>query len=185
MSDAAEASNVTKAREQLAMALACKEAGTTFYKAKDMNKAMRKYHEGHLYTKGITSKAADSNASLTAMGGMTSSPLPEELKTEIDDTHFALLNNISAIHFNNKKYERAIKYTTEVLDQQPTNKSALLRRGKSNWGFDKLQAAETDITKYLEIDPTNKSALNIKGKIDARNKEYAKQAAGMYKGMFG
>ena len=32
---------------------------------------------------------------------------------------------------------------------------------------------------------TDKSALDIKGKINARNKEYAKQAAGMYKGMFG
>ena len=51
------------------------------------------------------------------------------------------------------------KYSLKVLDQQPTNKSALLRRGKSNWGFDKLQAAETDITKYLEIDPTSKPGM--------------------------
>ena len=51
------------------------------------------------------------------------------------------------------------KYSLKVLDQQPTNKSALLRRGKSNWSFNKLQAAETDITKYLEIDPTSKSGV--------------------------
>jgi len=31
----------------------------------------------------------------------------------------------------------------------------------------------------------DKSALDIKAKINARNKEYEKKAAGMYKGMFG
>eukprot|EP00040_Diaphanoeca_grandis_P044750 m.13435 g.13435 ORF g.13435 m.13435 type:complete len:207 (-) comp9730_c0_seq1:36-656(-) len=178
------ASDIEKAKSQLAIAIKLKEEGTEFYKAKDFKKAMRKYHQGHLYSKGIGASAQDALGMLGGGGGTPSASLPKALQQEVQETHIALLNNIAAIHFNNKNYERAVTYTTDAIKKDAKNLKALLRRGRSNWALNKLQTAESDINAVLVLDPTNAQALKVRKEMDSKNKEYDTKTKAMYSNMF-
>eukprot|EP00041_Stephanoeca_diplocostata_P010990 m.177267 g.177267 ORF g.177267 m.177267 type:complete len:187 (-) comp18366_c0_seq11:305-865(-) len=177
--DAAEKAAVTL--ENLKKASDFKESGNAFYKDKELGKAMRCYHNGHLITRAMLPMSG-SEGQAGMFAGMEKTP--SKMIPEIKALHHALLNNISAIHFNHGKHDRVIKYTSDVLKDDPRNKSALQRRGKSYWELDKLDKCEADIMTLLAIDPDNKTALLVKSKIAKRVKEYAAKEKSMFKGMF-
>lgn len=67
-------------------------------------------------------------------------------------------NNRAACHQQLSNYPAVIEDTTEVLEVEPKNLKALLRRGLAFEGIEKYRSALADIREVLMIDPTVKMA---------------------------
>eukprot|EP00041_Stephanoeca_diplocostata_P010991 m.177272 g.177272 ORF g.177272 m.177272 type:complete len:137 (-) comp18366_c0_seq12:1084-1494(-) len=88
--DAAEKAAVTL--ENLKKASDFKESGNAFYKDKELGKAMRCYHNGHLITRAMLPMSG-SEGQAGMFAGMEKTP--SKMIPEIKALHHALLNNIS------------------------------------------------------------------------------------------
>jgi len=63
------------------------------------------------------------------------------------------LNNRASCHYQLRSFKQTIADCTEVLDLDPNNAKALLRRGLSYEGLEKIEQAMADMKKLQEISP--------------------------------
>merc|ERR1711991_607171 len=70
-----------------------------------------------------------------------------------DEERVALLNNRAACHFQERNFRQAIADATEVLQLEPDNLKALLRRGTAYENIEKIDPALADMKRLQELSP--------------------------------
>mmetsp|Transcript_9101 Transcript_9101/g.18628 ORF Transcript_9101/g.18628 Transcript_9101/m.18628 type:complete len:266 (+) Transcript_9101:51-848(+) len=85
-------------------------------------------------------------------------------------------NNRAACNQQLSNYHDVIDDTTEVLEHEPKNLKALLRRGLAFEGIERFRSALADIRAVLAIDPTVKIANAAQHRIGSAVRELKKQA---------
>lgn len=170
--------------DKIERAFILKSEGNDYFKANDLQSAIRKYHNALLYVKGLASR----RGTLEALGADCSvseiNEVTEERKAKIEELEFLCYNNLAASLLKKQKYERVIDYANKALELQPENTKALFRRGTAHMHIQDYLAAEKDFKKVLQVDPTEKATQRYMQQIEVyKEKELQKQKQ-MYSKMF-
>eukprot|EP00730_Choanoeca_flexa_P002561 TRINITY_DN11094_c0_g3_i2.p1 TRINITY_DN11094_c0_g3~~TRINITY_DN11094_c0_g3_i2.p1 ORF type:complete len:193 (+),score=39.97 TRINITY_DN11094_c0_g3_i2:492-1070(+) len=156
-----------------------KEEGNAALKEGNLDGATRNYHYGHLAT-----KSAMSMVDKSAFG---KDQKKTDLLTHADENyralgalHISLLNNLTVVMIKKEKWEKAITYTTQVLDVDPSNVKALMRRAKAYIKLKKINLAEKDVDLGLSIKGDDAELLRMRKYLDDVSAHYdAKQKKAM------
>lgn len=132
---------------------------------KDMSPAARLKEEGNAHFK--VGQIADALKKYEA--GIN------ELKEDERDLKIALYNNVAHCQVQLYEPKKVISACTTVLDLDPFNGKALLRRAVAYESLEKTRAAMNDFQKVLLIDPTNqlanKGAARTRNQLKAQGKD--------------
>lgn len=135
-----------------------KEEGNIHFNANVMNAALFSYTKAEDIFKYITLKNK-------------STPEAKELRV-------GLLNNISMVHFKEKKYQQSRDYATKALLVDPKNVKALYRRALVHRAEGDCHSAKADLREALKYDPKNatvqKELMAVKKEVED-DKEKAKK----------
>jgi len=101
---------------------------------------LAKLEGNDFYKKGLFPDAIESYSRAIA--------LATDPKEKVDS-----LNNRAACHYQLRSFKQVISDTTEVLDIDPNNVKALLKRGLSFESLEKIDQAFEDMRKLQEISP--------------------------------
>lgn len=72
---------------------------------------------------------------------------------ETDPENSEILNNLAVILFQEKSFEKALKYIKRALNADPGNKDAILNYADISAAMGKLSRAKPEIEAYLKINP--------------------------------
>jgi stress-induced-phosphoprotein 1 len=133
---AAEASAAVRAKRSMGRAELLKTEGNELFKAARFEDAIHKYTEAL--------NACDSMESPVAL---------------------AILNNRAACHQQLSAFGRVVDDATMVLEVEPENLKALLRRALAFEGLEKYRSALSDVRQVLAIDPTHPIANQLQHRV--------------------
>eukprot|EP00916_Digyalum_oweni_P013713 GHVL01022501.1.p1 GENE.GHVL01022501.1~~GHVL01022501.1.p1 ORF type:complete len:129 (-),score=24.45 GHVL01022501.1:1030-1416(-) len=71
-----------------------------------------------------------------------------------------------------KEYKKAIKYASDVLEDDPVNIKALYRKADALLHLDEYDQATTTITDLIQLDSSNFAALDLQRKVHTANQKY-------------
>ncbi|KAJ3081647.1 Tetratricopeptide repeat protein 9A [Quaeritorhiza haematococci] len=143
----------------------CKDKGNAQFKAGNITEALRHYHEGVLYLKGLDT------SELRAI--VPSEELAESLKVEIKKTLAACYSNMAAVNA-----------CDQVLKLDDKNAKAYFRRGQAHFASNSLDKAESDFRKAAELEPNDRGIREELKKIKDKQKEYDLKQKQEWAGMF-
>lgn len=184
--------------EKLQTALNFKNEGNELYKAKEYKKAMRKYHNGILYLKGIDNDLHGTPSFLQAASVDPDSEkkISDQMELECINANISIYNNLAACllasgeHNTEADSEKVIKYTDIVLELDDSNDKALFRKATAlkslrNYSdakdtFELLKAVLTK--KGL---PISREIIKESQECQEALKDYEMKEKAMYQNMFG
>jgi len=108
---------------------------------------------------------------------------PEDTK-KANEIKVAVYNNLAASQLKLNKPNRAITFSTKVLEIDQNNVKALFRRGKAYSTAGDLDRASDDLQKVEKLDPTDKAVQHELALLKQRNKKQDQKAAKFYSNMF-
>jgi len=124
--------------EKISSATKEKDEGNKCYSSGDLPKASYYYHRALMYLNGMV--------------GIS----PEDTK-KVNDIKIAVYNNLAASQLKLNKPNRAITFSTKVLEIDQNNVKALFRRGKAYSTVGDLDRAAEDLQKVEKLDPNDKA----------------------------
>ena len=115
----ATSQNPSKLETKLETALAYKEEGNALYKAKEYNKAARKYHNAILYMKGIDNDLHGTPAFLqsSSVNPNSDKKISKDLEEQCIKANIAIYNNLEHSNLND-----VIDGTSEPLEYYSTTR---------------------------------------------------------------
>jgi len=159
-----------------------KDAGNTFYRAKDCKKAIKKYRKACRYIEKLR----------TDMGSTE-----DEEEEEIRRVEVPCLLNMGAVYIAEKNFDDALKEMTKILEIQEDDESerdltgykqwfvkAYYRRGQCYLGKNEYGLALDDLSKARDLEPNDKGILNEIARVKKVKTEYAKKEKQMYGKLF-
>jgi len=146
-----------------------KNAGNSFYKAKNFTKAIRKYRKACNYISYLRD----------AMGSTE-----DEEEEKIRQVEVPLILNIAACMLASKQWDAAKTECEKVLDIQETNPKAIFRRGQALLGMNDFDAALEDLQKARELQPEDKGVLNEIARAKKAKLDMVKKERQLYSKMF-
>jgi len=159
-----------------------KDAGNTFYRAKDYKKAIKKYRKACRYIEKLR----------TDMGSTE-----DEEEEEIRRVEVPCLLNMGAVYIAEKNFDDALKEMTKILEIQEDDESerdltgykqwfvkAYYRRGQCYLGKNEYGLALDDLSKARDLEPNDKGILNEIARVKKVKTEYAKKEKQMYGKLF-
>ncbi|XP_057316471.1 uncharacterized protein LOC130657494 [Hydractinia symbiolongicarpus] len=152
--------------EKLIEAEKAKNAGNSFYKDGNLQKAIKKYHISLLYLKDV-----EKPSPLDKLSGTEPEEISEELLDDIFKLRCSCYNNLSAVMLKKKNYEKVITYATEVLTKESKNVKAFFRRGQAYYATKNIEKAEDDFLAIKQIDSSESCADRFFPLIDAAKKK--------------
>jgi len=109
----------------------------------------------------------------------------EELKKKKLELDISANNNLALIYLKRKDYAEATEHATKVLDIEPNNLKALLRRGQSRLYGGFLEESKADLKRAQGLDATNTAVAKLLKVVTVKHKAYVKKQQKLYAGMFG
>jgi len=159
-----------------------KNAGNTFYKAKDYKKAILKYRKACRYIEKLR----------TDMGSTE-----DEEEEEIRRVEIPICLNMGAVYIAEKNFDDALKEMSKILEIQEDDESerdltgykdwfvkAYYRRGQCYLGKNEYDLALNDLSKARDLEPNDKGILNEMARVKKVKMEYAKKEKQMYGKLF-
>jgi peptidyl-prolyl isomerase D len=146
-----------------------KSAGNHFYKAKDFNKAVRKYNKACKYIDHLRENMGSTE---------------DEEEDKIRQVEVPCCLNIAAAMIAEKKWDEAQKQCDKVIEIQEDNPKALFRRGQCHLGKRDFDLALKDLVRANELVPEDKGVLNEIARVKKAKLVYAQKEKEMYGKMF-
>jgi len=134
-------------------------------KKKEYVKALFKYKQVFLYTKGLLS-------------------LREEQKQRIKEICLISYINQAAVQMTLKNYDKAIPACNSALELDPNNVKALFRRGKIYSIKNDLDNAKKDLLKAAKLDPQDKTIREEYEKLRVKYQEHSQKQKKLYSHVF-
>merc|ERR1712129_335440 len=97
---------------------------------------------------------------------------------------FATNNNLAMIQIKLKDFATAIEKASVVLDIEPANVKALMRRGQARLENGDLDLAKKDLKKAQSLDKSNTFVAKLLKVTNARHKKHLKKQQALYANMF-
>ncbi|XP_067938596.1 tetratricopeptide repeat protein 9C-like [Watersipora subatra] len=137
----------------------CKEQGNMEYAAQDYRKAIRNYHKALLYLRSIT-QGQDSVG--TVLGMSKKEGLPQDLQTAINKLSSDCHNNLAACLMSKPQpdYDKVITYCNLVIETQPGNPKAHVRKGIALYNLKDFGNALTSLLKAKDFLGDGDSKVN-------------------------
>ncbi|XP_050723151.1 tetratricopeptide repeat protein 9C-like [Eriocheir sinensis] len=131
----------TVVKEKLVKAKEFKVKGNEHFKQQQVKKAIKSYHSGLLYLKGINQ---DLNPNKLLVPTEPPPTITKEAKAEVDSLSADLHNNIAAclLKLEPVKYERVVECCQEVTELQPNNVKGWYRLGLAHHNLRNFDAAK-------------------------------------------
>merc|ERR1712129_637960 len=108
----------------------------------------------------------------------------ELLAKEKDALVIATNNNLAMIQIKLKDFATAIEKASVVLDIEPANVKALMRRGQARFENGDLDLAKKDLKKAQSLDKSNSFVVKLLKVTNARHKKHLKKQQALYANMF-
>lgn len=109
---------------------------------------------------------------------------PEETK-EFDALKISSELNIAACKLKTGQYDEVIRCCSQVLNVDPKNVKALLRRARGHRLSDDFEASARDLKAAIEISPTNKTLRRELETLKSQQKGYRAESKRVSAAMFG
>ncbi|KAL4438419.1 hypothetical protein ABPG74_009458 [Tetrahymena malaccensis] len=97
---------------------------------------------------------------------------------------FTAYLNQATVYNKQKKWDKAIKNCTIVIEKQPKNVKAYFRRGTARMNYGFLDEAKADFQKAQELDPSNAEVINSLKIVAQKQKEANEKQKKMWGGLF-
>eukprot|EP01099_Mayorella_cantabrigiensis_P004733 TRINITY_DN3607_c0_g1_i1.p1 TRINITY_DN3607_c0_g1~~TRINITY_DN3607_c0_g1_i1.p1 ORF type:complete len:174 (-),score=48.43 TRINITY_DN3607_c0_g1_i1:61-582(-) len=167
---------MTTLSEKITIAKKKKEEGNESFKQKNYVDALKGYHFGYLYIKGLDAKnlPIPSTVELTA-----------EQRREITELSLSLFLNMAACHLQLHKYDKVIEDCNKALGLSPENEKALFRQGQAYLALNDLEKAEINFEKVLKTSPNDHVVHNEFKRLRTKQKEADQQQKKVFAAMFG
>lgn len=146
-----------------------KNAGNSFYKERNYQKAVQKYKKSCRYIEHLR----------TCMGATEDSEEDQIRKVEVP-----CCLNIAAAKIAEKKWDDAKIECDKVLEIQEENVKALFRRGQCHLGKKDYDLAMVDLLQAQELEPKDKGILQEIAKTKKAKLMYEQKEKQMYSKMF-
>lgn len=137
-------------KEKLSRAREFKEKGNEHFKQQQVRKAIKSYHSGLMYIKGINQ---DLNPNKVLGPDEPPPTLPQETKAEVDAVSADLHNNIAAclLKLEPVRYERVVECCQQVTTLQPGNVKGWYRLGLAHHNLRDFDAAKDALKEANQI----------------------------------
>jgi len=163
-----------------------KNAGNSFYKEKNYQKAVQKYKKScryieHLRTcMGATEDSEEGNK----FQGKDKNWMSKFVKDQIRKVEVPCCLNIAAAKIAEKNWDDAKIECDKVLEIQEENAKALFRRGQCHLGKRDYDLAMVDLLRAQELEPKDKGILQEIAKTKKAKLMYEQKEKQMYSKMF-
>ncbi|CAG8460415.1 1804_t:CDS:2 [Diversispora eburnea] len=196
----ADSSNIKEKEDKLANAKIEKDKGNEYFKAGDINNALRHYYISLLNLNGLEN---DKSFAIFRKE-QEEEPKKDPLHEDITKTTSVIYSNMAACHIKKEKWSKAIERADEVmishinlcrhlaknninakaLKKDPENTKALFRRAQALIKDGNTTKAREDLTKLTAKDPDDGAIKRewqlLKAKEKEQERKQRKELAGMF-----
>lgn len=168
-------------KEKLSQAREFKEKGNEHFKQQQIKKAIKSYHSGLLYIKGINQ---DLNPNKVLGPDDPPPTISKETKAALDAVSADLHNNIAACLLKQEpvRYERVVECCQEVTTLQPGNVKGWYRLGLAHHNLRDFDAAKAALKEANQIAEGQDMAVRkLMVAVDQELKKENKKFSDMFK----
>ncbi|KNE70110.1 hypothetical protein AMAG_15087 [Allomyces macrogynus ATCC 38327] len=171
--------------EHLRIALEKKDVGNNYFKANDINQAMRAYHEAILYLRTMVPRPKKNGDGVSESAvARSASAVPPAILAEATTNLIAVYSNLAACHTKTERWNRVIDCCNKALDYDPDHVKSLYRKGLALNREGRVDQANKVLRRALELAPNDANIIKELHLCKQQEKEALERQKKELSGMF-